>query len=66
MQSDASPSQGPSKSQTVVLEQKLVALPKWMVAQSELLGERASQISDLRNDRDRWRQQAATLLSNER
>lgn len=62
MQSDASPLQEQSKSQAVALEQELAALRERVAAQSELLGERASQISDLKEDRDRWRQQATSLI----
>ena len=63
MQSDASPLQEQSNSQSVVLEQELAALRERVAAQSQLLEERASQISDLKEDRDRWRQQAASILS---
>lgn len=63
MQSDASPLQEQNKIQTAVLEQELAALRERVVAQSGLLEERASQISDLKEDRDRWRQQATNLLS---
>lgn len=62
MQSDATPLQEQSKSQTPALEQELAALRERVTAQSELLEERASQISDLKEDRDRWRQQATNLL----
>lgn len=62
MQSDATPLQEESKSQTPALEQELAALRERVTAQSELLEERASQISDLKEDRDRWRQQATNLL----
>jgi len=64
MQSDASPLQEQSKSETPVLEQELATLHERVVAQSKLLEERASQISDLKEDRDRWRQQAFNLLTN--
>lgn len=63
MQSDARPLQEHSKSQTVALEQELVAMRERIAAQSELLEERAGQILDLKEDRDRWRQQAASLLT---
>jgi len=63
MQSDASPLQEQSKSQTAALEQELAALRERVAAQSALLEERASQISDLKEDRDRWRQQATNLLT---
>lgn len=63
MQSDARPLQGKSKSQTTALEQELAALRERVASQSELLEERANQISDLKEDRDRWRQQATSLLS---
>ena len=56
MQSHASPLQEQSKSQTAALEQELTRLRERLAAQSELLEERADQISDLREDRDRWRQ----------
>ena len=62
MQSDASPLQEQSKSQTAVLEQELAALRERVAAQSALLEERTGQISDLKEDRDRWRQQAENLL----
>lgn len=64
MQSDASSLQEQSKSQTSALEQELAALRERVEAQFALLEERAGQISDLREDRDRWRQQATNLLSN--
>lgn len=64
MQSDASPLQEQSKSQTSASEQELAALRERVAAQSELLEERAGQILDLKEDRDRWRQQATNLLSN--
>jgi len=63
MQSDARHVQEQSRSQTTALERELSALRERVAAQSELLGERASQISDLKEDRDRWRQQATNLLS---
>jgi len=62
MQSDATPLQEQSKSQMAALEQELAALRERVAAQSELLEERAGQISDLKEDRDRWRQQATNLL----
>lgn len=63
MQSDAPPLQEKSMSQTAALEQELAALRERVVAQSELLEERVGQISDLKEDRDRWRQHATNLLS---
>ncbi|MFC6199491.1 hypothetical protein [Ponticaulis profundi] len=66
MQSDATPLQEQSKSQIAALEQELAALRERVAAQFELLEERASQISDLREDRDRWRQQAVSLLADQR
>jgi len=63
MQSDARPLQEQSKSQTTALEQELAALRERVAAQSELLEERANQILDLKEDRDRWRQQASNLLA---
>lgn len=63
MQSDASPLQEQSKSQTAAFEQELATLRERVAAQSEMLEERAGQIADLREDRDRWRQQATSLLS---
>jgi uncharacterized coiled-coil protein SlyX len=63
MQSDASPLQEQSKSQTAALEQELATLRERVAAQSELLEERAGQVSDLKEDRDRWRQQATSLLA---
>lgn len=63
MQSDARPLQEQSKSQTAALEQELAVLRERVAAQSELLEERSSQISDLKEDRDRWRQQATSLIS---
>jgi len=64
MQNDASPLQDQSKNQTAALEQALATLRERVAAQSELLDERAGQISDLKEDRDRWRQQASNLLTN--
>lgn len=63
MQSDATPLQEQSKSQTAALEQELATLRERVMAQSKLLDERADQISDIKEDRDRWRQQAVGLLS---
>ena len=63
MQGEARPLQDQSKSQTAVMEQELAALRERVAAQSELLEERAGQISDLKEDRDRWRQQATNLLT---
>ena len=63
MQSDASTLKEQSKSQTATLDQELATLRERVAAQSELLEERADQISDLKGDRDRWRQQAISLLS---
>lgn len=63
MQSDATPLQEQSKSQTAAFEQELATLRERVAAQSKLLEERVSQISDLKEDRDRWRQQATSLLS---
>lgn len=63
MQDSASPSQEQSKSQTAYLKQELAAMRERIAAQSALLEERADQISDLKEDRDRWRQQATSLLS---
>lgn len=62
MQNDASPLQEQSKSQKAALEQELATLRERVTAQSELLEERAGQIVDLKEDRDRWRQQATNLL----
>lgn len=64
MQSDANPLQEQSKRHMEALEQDLATLRERVAAQSELLEERAGQISDLREDRDRWRQQASNLLTN--
>lgn len=61
MQSAVRPVQEQSKSQTAALEQQLIALRERLAAQSELLEERADQIPDLKEERDRWRQQATTL-----
>lgn len=66
MQSDARPVQEQSKSQTAVLELELAALRERVAAQSELLEERAGQITDLKEDRDRWRHQATNLLAENR
>lgn len=63
MQSDARPMQEQSKSQTAALEQELAALRERVAAQSELLEERAGRISDLKEERDRWRQQAINILA---
>ena len=63
MQTDASPLQEESKGQTAALEQELAVLRERIAAQSELLEERAGQILDIKEDRDRWRQQATSLLS---
>lgn len=63
MQSDATPLQEQSKSQMAALEQELAALRERVAAQSELLEERADQISDLKKDRDQWRQQATGMLA---
>ena len=65
MQSDARPVQEQSKTQTTALEQELAALRERVTAQSELLAERADQIADLKEDRDKWRQQATSLLAEE-
>lgn len=66
MQNDASPLQEQSKSQAVALEQELAALRERVAAQSILLEERAGQILDLKEDRDKWRQQANALLQDNR
>lgn len=63
MQSDARPTQEQSISQITALEQELTTLRERVAAQSELLEERAGQISDLKEDRDKWRQQATNLLA---
>lgn len=63
MQIDARLLQEQSNSQTAALEQELTALRERVTAQSGLLDERAGQISDLKEDRDRWRQQATNLLT---
>lgn len=63
MQSDARPLQEQKKSQVAALEQELATLRERVAAQSELLEERAGQISDLKEDRDRWRQQATSFLA---
>lgn len=63
MQSDAIPLQEQGKSQTAALEQELATLRERVAAQSELLEERAGQLSDLKEDRDRWRQQATSFLN---
>lgn len=65
MQTDARPLQEKSNSHVEALERELVALRERVAAQSELLEERASQISDLKEDRDRWRQQATNLLADQ-
>lgn len=64
MQDDASPVQEQSTSRSEVLQEEISALRERIAAQSELLEERANQISDLKEDRDRWRQQATNLLTN--
>lgn len=64
MQSDARPLQEQSKSQTAALKQELAALRERVAAQYELLEQRADQISDIKKDRDHWRQQAANLVTN--
>jgi len=46
-----------------VLREELAALRERAKAQELLLDERAEQISDLKEDRDRWRSQATGLLS---
>lgn len=61
MQTDASPLQEQGKSQTAAVEEELATLREQ--AQSELLEEWAGQISDLKEDRNRWRQQATSLLT---
>lgn len=66
MQTDATPLQEQSESQTALLERELAALRERVAAQSELLEERAGQISDLKEDRDKWRQQATNLLADMR
>lgn len=66
MQTDARLLQGQNKSQTAALEQELAALRERVTAQFELLEERASQICDLKEDRDRWRHQAFNLLGEAR
>lgn len=63
MQRDARPLQEQSNSQTGTMEQELTALRERLAAQSELLEERTGQILDLKEDRDRWRQQATSLLT---
>lgn len=63
MQTDASHLQEQNKSKTAALEEELAALRERVMAQSALLEERAAQISDLKEDRDRWRQQAVNLLA---
>jgi hypothetical protein len=45
------------------LREELAALRERAKAQEVLLDERAEQISDLKEDRDRWRSQATGLLS---
>ena len=65
-QEDARPLQGQSGSSTATFQEELAALRERIAAQSELLEERASQISDLKSDRDRWRQQATALLQDQR
>lgn len=63
MQDDATPTQGQNDLQDKGLREELAALRERVAAQSELLEERASQIADLKEDRDRWRQQATGLLA---
>lgn len=66
MQSDARPLQEQIKSKTAPLEQELAALRERVAAQYTLLEERAGQILDLKEDRDKWRQQANALLQDKR
>lgn len=63
LQSDARPLQEQSESKMATLEQELTTLRERVVGQSKLLEERTSQILDLKEDRDRWRQQATNLLT---
>lgn len=66
MQGDARSLQDQSRDQIAALQEELTALRERVAAQSELLEERASQISDLKEDRDGWRQQATNLLADQR
>lgn len=63
MLGDARPLQEQKNSQIAALQQELATLHERVAAQSELLEERAGQILDLKEDRDRWRQQATNLLT---
>lgn len=62
-QDSASVQEGSKKDQTIAMHEELAALREKVAAQTELLGERAEQISDLQEDRDRWRQQAISILT---
>lgn len=63
MQSDARLLQEQSNNQIAALREEMAALRERVAGQSELLEERNAQIKDLREERDRWRQQAASLIS---
>ncbi|TJZ88856.1 DNA-binding protein [Paracoccus gahaiensis] len=66
MQSDSRPPQELNEGQTAVLQKELAALHERLAAQAEILDERSAQISDLKEDRDHWRQQATNLLADSR
>lgn len=65
-QTDARPVQWSSNDQTAALNEELATLRERAAVQYELLEERAGQILDLKEDRDRWRQQATNLLADQR
>lgn len=63
MQSHARPLQEPCNAEINALQEELAVLREQVRHQSEMLKERANQISDLKEDKDRWRQQATNLLT---
>lgn len=63
MQGSASALEESKNDQSTALKEELAALRERVAAQSELLEERAGQIADLKDDRDRWRHQATSILA---
>lgn len=63
MQGDASRSQEPIQEHVALMRTEMAALREQISAQSKLLEERACQLLDLKEERDRWRQQATTLAT---
>ena len=65
MQKDATPHQGNNFTEANALREELAALRERDKLKDTLLENYVAQMADLKEDRDKWRQQATNLLANQ-